>query len=170
MIDPYNRIEPEGSDTRSETLQISALLDRLTRFAQTNDVLVVLMAHPTKLSKNKEGVIDPPSLSDISGSAHFYNKADYGLVVHRNRQMKNVLVKVEKVKFRHLGESGKTFFGYNPVNGRYHLWQPDKTPAWDDTNFLTALRHKREARSVADTSLFPDLPVANPSRYAGLPD
>lgn len=170
VIDPYNRIEPEGSDTRSETLQISALLDRLTRFAQTNDVLVVLMAHPTKLSKNKEGVIDPPSLYDISGSAHFYNKADYGLVVHRNRQLKNVLVKVEKVKFRHLGESGKTFFGYNPVNGRYHLWQPDKTPAWDDTNFLTALRHKREARSVADTSLFPDLHVANPSRYADLPD
>lgn len=28
---------------------------------------------------------DAPSLYDISGSAHFVNKCDVGLVVHRNR-------------------------------------------------------------------------------------
>ena len=28
---------------------------------------------------------DPPNLYDISGSAHFINKADNGIVIHRNR-------------------------------------------------------------------------------------
>lgn len=173
VIDPYNRIEPEGDDRRSETLQISSLLDKLTRFAQTNDVLVILMAHPTKLYKNKEGIIDPPSLYDISGSAHFYNKADYGLVVHRNRQMKNVMIKVEKVKFRHLGESGKAYFCYNGVNGRYLPWEPNKTPIWDDSNFLSAIRKKQAIQSTSQSILFQDFfasPAAHPSGFAGLPD
>lgn len=28
---------------------------------------------------------DPPNLYDISGSAHFINKCDNGIVIHRNR-------------------------------------------------------------------------------------
>ena len=28
---------------------------------------------------------EPPTMYDISGSAHFINKADNGVVVHRNR-------------------------------------------------------------------------------------
>ncbi len=28
---------------------------------------------------------EPPNLYDISGSAHFINKADNGIVIHRNR-------------------------------------------------------------------------------------
>lgn len=31
----------------------------------------------------------PPSLYDISGSAHFINKCDNGIVIHRNRDLKN---------------------------------------------------------------------------------
>lgn len=84
VIDPYNRLEDE-SDGMSETKYISRQLDRLTNFAQQNDVLVILMAHPTKQTKNKDGVIEAPTLYDISGSAHFYNKTDFGIVVHRNR-------------------------------------------------------------------------------------
>ena len=54
VIDPYNRLEDE-SDGMSETKYISRQLDRLTNFAQQNDVLVILMAHPTKQTKNKDG-------------------------------------------------------------------------------------------------------------------
>ncbi len=131
------------------------------------------MAHPTKLYKNKEGIIDPPSLYDISGSAHFYNKADYGLVVHRNRQMKNVMIKVEKVKFRHLGESGKAYFCYNGINGRYLPWEANKTPAWDDSNYLSAIRKKQAMQSATQSILFQDFfasPAAHPAGYTGLPD
>lgn len=135
VIDPYNRLEDE-SDGMSETKYISRQLDRLTNFAQQNDVLVILMAHPTKQTKNKDGVIEAPTLYDISGSAHFYNKTDFGIVVHRNRVENTVEVIVQKVKFRHLGEVGTALFKYNLNNGRYTDYRPNTEPEWDNTNHL----------------------------------
>lgn len=135
VIDPYNRLEDE-SDGISETKYISRQLDRLTNFAQQNDVLVILMAHPTKQTKNKDGVIEAPTLYDISGSAHFYNKTDFGIVVHRNRVENTVEVIVQKVKFRHLGEVGTALFKYNLNNGRYTDYTPNQEPKWDNTNHL----------------------------------
>lgn len=135
VIDPYNRLEDE-SDGMSETKYISRQLDRLTNFAQQNDVLVILMAHPTKQTKNKDGVIEAPTLYDISGSAHFYNKTDFGIVVHRNRVENTVEVIVQKVKFRHLGEVGTALFKYNLNNGRYTDYRPNIETEWDNTNHL----------------------------------
>lgn len=135
VIDPYNRLEDE-SDGMSETKYISRQLDRLTNFAQQNDVLVILMAHPTKQTKNKDGVIEAPTLYDISGSAHFYNKTDFGIVVHRNRVENTVEIIVQKVKFRHLGEVGTALFKYNINNGRYTDYTPNTEPVWDNSNHL----------------------------------
>ena len=39
------------------------------------------VAHPRQMRDWKG---DPPNLYDISGSAHFINKCDNGVVVHRN--------------------------------------------------------------------------------------
>ena len=94
------------------------------------------MAHPTKQTKNKDGVIEAPTLYDISGSAHFYNKTDFGIVVHRNRVENTVEVIVQKVKFRHLGEVGTALFKYNLNNGRYTDYTPNQEPKWDNTNHL----------------------------------
>ncbi len=118
VIDPYNRLDPEEART-SETHVISAQLDKLTNFAIRNDVLVFLMAHPTKPTRDKEGKPLPPTLYDIAGSANFYNKADFGIIIHRNKIDDYVTVKVDKVKFRHLGEGGECYFRYNRKNGRY---------------------------------------------------
>ena len=143
VIDPYNRLENEQGN-RNETQYISALLDKLTNFAQQQDVLVVLMAHPTKMSKNKDGQIEVPKLYDISGSANFYNKADFGLVVHRDRINNTVEVRVQKVKFRHLGEVGTAFFKYNLNNGRYTPYTQDVEPHWDNSNHLIEDQKQRQ--------------------------
>lgn len=143
VIDPYNRLEDE-SDGHNETKYISHQLDKLTNFAQQNDVLVILMAHPTKLYKNKDGVIEAPTLYDISGSAHFYNKTDFGIVVHRNRTDNTVEVGVKKVKFRHLGECGTAVFKYNLNNGRYSPYYPNTDVVWDNSNHLIEEQKQRE--------------------------
>ncbi|MGN1172878.1 MAG: bifunctional DNA primase/helicase [Muribaculaceae bacterium] len=119
VLDPFNRIECEQDKKETETQYISRVLDRLTNFAQQNDVLVFLMAHPTKIKRdNGNGGI--PTLYDINGSANFYNKADFGIIVHRERIAGNyTLVRVEKVKFRHLGQPGDCKFKFNVFNGRY---------------------------------------------------
>jgi twinkle protein len=152
VIDPFNRLDDE-SDGQNETRYISKLLDKLTNFAQVNDVLVILMAHPTKLHKNKDGVIEPPTLYDISGSAHFFNKADFGIVVHRDRPNNTVLVSVEKVKFRHLGECGTATFKYNINNGRYSPYTAGLEPNWDNTNHLVE-DAKQKANDAAEAARF----------------
>lgn len=149
VIDPYNRLESEIG-TRSETLYISEVLDKLTNFAQLNDVLVVLMAHPTKLQKDKQtGQITVPTLYDISGSANFYNKADFGIVVHRDRVENYTIINVAKVKFRHLGEPGRALFKYNLNNGRYTPYEIGQTEInWDNTNHLIASSTEAEKSAM----------------------
>ena len=143
VIDPFNRLDDE-SEYQNETRHISKILDNLTNFAQRNDVLVILMAHPTKQPRNKDGIIEAPTLYDISGSAHFYNKTDFGIVVHRNRIEDYVEVHVQKVKFRHLGSVGTALFKYNLTNGRYVPYTQDIEPVWDNSNHLTKKLRQRE--------------------------
>lgn len=158
VIDPYNRLEDE-SGGRNGTEYISHQLDRMTNFAQQNDLLVILMAHPTKLSKNKDGVVEAPTLYDISGSANFYNKADFGIVVHRNRIEDFTEVHVQKVKFRHLGECGTALFRYNLNNGRYSPYTNGIEPVWDNTNHLTEdYKRRAEEADAAAVFDFDDLP------------
>lgn len=155
VIDPYNRLEAEQGQ-RSETLYISELLDKLTTFAQINDVLIILMAHPTKQPKNKDGVVEAPTLYDISGSANFFNKADFGIVVHRDRINDTVEVHVQKVKFRHLGECGTALFKYNLNNGRYTPYTNGIDPVWDNGNHLQEeqARRAQEAQEAARFNFF----------------
>lgn len=156
VIDPYNRIESEQPAGMNETQYISKVLDKLTNFAQVNDVLVILMAHPKKMYKDATGKMERPNLYDISGSANFYNKADFGLVVHRNKEEGYTDVFVDKVKFRHLGDSGKSArFRYNLQNGRYVPYM-ENGQEWDNTNYL--VKQYREQGERAQTSAFAPMP------------
>lgn len=69
-----------------------------------------------------------PEMYDINGSADFYNKADFGVVVERDDAAGVVRIHVEKVKFKHLGRPGEAQFVYDPVSGRYLPCEEDKSP------------------------------------------
>lgn len=152
VIDPYNRLEDERGGER-ETDYISKILDRLTRFAQQHDILIILMAHPTKPARKKDGQTDPPTLYDISGSAHFFNKTDFGIVVHRNNPNNTVEIRIEKVKFRHLGQAGVAEMKYNLENGRYVPYYREQQPQWDNTNHLAEAARRRAAEAAEAAQL-----------------
>lgn len=118
VIDPWNKLDHSQLRTETETQYVSRALDELTKFAQRNDILIHLVAHPVKIKK-VDGVEPAPTLYDISGSANFYNKAFYGLSVHRAGEFTEL--HVLKVKFRHLGEprGGIVIFKFNINSGRY---------------------------------------------------
>lgn len=160
VIDPYNRLESEQGG-RNETQYISEQLDKLTTFAQLNDVLIILMAHPTKQPRNKDGVIEAPTLYDISGSANFFNKTDFGLVVHRNRTDNTVEVHVQKVKFRHLGECGTALFKYNLNNGRYVPFVNGTEPVWDNSNHIQE-EYRRRIQEAEQAATFDFDPLGYP--------
>lgn len=135
VIDPYNKLDHQYTD--SETQYISRFLDKLISFAKMNDVLVFLVAHPKKMDKDAAGHTRVPSLYDISGSAHFYNKTDYGIIVHRQFNNENIMqneidVYWSKIKFKHLGDQGVTKLKYDYETGRFA-----PTTSFDKSNWLT---------------------------------
>jgi twinkle protein len=83
VIDPYNEIEHHRPASVTETEYVSQLLGKVKRFAQSNDVHVWFVSHPAKMPRDGNS-LPPPTLYDISGSANWANKADLGVVVHRD--------------------------------------------------------------------------------------
>lgn len=170
VLDPFNRIEHEQAGGETETQYISRLLNRMTAFAQQHDILFILMAHPTKVRKdNGNGGV--PTMYDISGSATFFDKADFGIVVHRERdESKNyTLVRVEKVKFRHLGTPGDATFKFNVINGRFIPWKQSESIAVDfRADMVDMIKQKQENKVVIPQTQM-DLPWNNlPSTTASL--
>lgn len=136
VIDPYNRLEHKLPQGMSETHYISSFFDKIGNFAKRKNVVIILVAHPTKMKKEKDGgKYEVPNLYDISGSANFYNKTDFGLTVYRDMIEKEIKVYIQKVKFKHLGEPGVCQWKYNINNGRFEV---DKgfDIDWDNRNYL----------------------------------
>jgi twinkle protein len=121
VVDPWNEIEHSRPDGQGETDYISACLSKFRRFAHLHDVHLWLVAHPTKLKLDEHGKEPLPTLWDISGSAHFRNKADYGLIVWRDIKEpgSDTVASVEKIRFQETGEPGKIRFQYDRVTGRF---------------------------------------------------
>ena len=144
ILDPYNCLEHQIPSGQSETQYISEFLEKLRSFARRRQVLVILAAHPTKMKKDPmSGKFPVPTMYDISGSAAFFNKADFGIAIERDRARGVTRVHVQKVKFRHLGQPGIASFQYNTCCGRFVPMQeskspdiPDEDPKWDNSNWL----------------------------------
>ena len=144
ILDPYNCLEHQIPTGQSETQYISEFLEKLRSFARRRQVLVILAAHPTKIKKDPvSGKFPVPTMYDISGSAAFFNKADFGIAIERDRTQGVTRVHVQKVKFRHLGQPGIASFEYNTHNGRFVNFEEGKTAdlprkevVWDNSNWL----------------------------------
>ena len=119
IIDPYNEIEHALPKGMQETTYISQLLSKIKRFAKAFDVHVWIIAHPAKMQKDKDGNIMCPNLYDISGSANWVNKADCGIVVHRNATPNVTEVHFKKIRFKHVGRQGVCYLLYNRDTGTY---------------------------------------------------
>ena len=130
VFDPLNRFDHEPAPGQTETQYISNLLNKFTEFATQYNCLLILVAHPRKMNRNPTTGANPRvEMYDINGSADFYNKADYGIVVERDKEIGITRVYVDKVKFKHLGVGGVATFVYDPVNGRYLPCEESHDPA-----------------------------------------
>lgn len=97
VFDPVNRFEHTPAPGQSETQYLSNFLNLFTEFATQYNCLVILVAHPRKMNRNPVTNHTPrPEMYDVNGSADFFNKADYGLVVERDKEVGVTRVYVEK--------------------------------------------------------------------------
>jgi 5S rRNA maturation endonuclease (ribonuclease M5) len=133
IIDAFNKLEFNNANA-SELSNIKSVLTKLTMFAQMNNVIIFLIAHPTKMTKNIDGSYNHPDLYSVSGSADFRNQTHDGFSVFRyfkettdpntNEQIKEnqVSFRTEKVKMKFQGSIGSsTYFNYHLPSGRYYV-------------------------------------------------
>jgi twinkle protein len=89
IIDPWNEIEHKRRPDETETDYIGRAIRAIKSFAKVYDVAVWIVAHPKKpLTFGQKPAA--PGLYDISGSSHWANKADYGVVIHRPNKENNI--------------------------------------------------------------------------------
>jgi len=119
MIDPWNEVEHARRRDESVTDYIGRGIRALKRFARLYDVAVIVIAHPTK-DVGRDGKGRPPTLYDIEGSAHWFNKCDHGIVVHRpNAFADEAVLRVAKVRFEQSGEKGEIRLRFDRQTSRF---------------------------------------------------
>jgi twinkle protein len=123
LIDPWNEIEHARHRDESMTDYIGRSIRALKRFARLYEVAVIVIAHPTK-EVGRDGKSRPPTLYDIEGSAHWFNKCDHGVVIDRpNAYVDESVIRVAKVRFDETGEKGEVRMRFDRVSCRYEVLQ-----------------------------------------------
>ena len=118
VIDPFNKVRDVDCTTEDVNRYTMEYLTKIETFAKKYDVLVFIVAHPTKMYKNQNGKIEEPTMYNIKGGGEWYDASYHGLLVHRDYELKTTKVKVLKVKFQNLGENGaEAFFKWEPKSG-----------------------------------------------------
>lgn len=119
VIDAFNKVLLPKGDKLSK---INEVLTKLVNFAQSNNVIVFLVAHPTKMQKKEDGTYSKPTLYDVSGSADFRNQTHNGFTIYRHfdENPRTEFVNT-KTKYNFQGEIGASVdFYYCDKNGRYY--------------------------------------------------
>lgn len=123
VIDPWNELDHSRPGNQTETEYVSCVLTKIRQFARNYGVHVWLVAHPAKLYKDKDGKYPVPTPYDISGSAHYRNKADNAITVWRNvghidQDVSDI--HVQKIRFKEVGRVGLASLRYEAISGIFH--------------------------------------------------
>ncbi len=122
LIDPWNELTHNYAGS-TETEYISKQLKLLGRFVKRHAVHAIVVAHPAKMKKEQidGGMRYPvPTPYDISGSAHFRNKADNCLCMWRDETNPGTsTLFIQKIRRRFVGKVGSAELSYDVVTGRF---------------------------------------------------
>ncbi|MFP4527692.1 MAG: toprim domain-containing protein [Candidatus Kapaibacterium sp.] len=88
VIDSWMKLAHLQRPHESDDKYHARILNTMTDTAIRLGINIYLVAHTTKLKRIPGSLKNyiPPGLYDVSGSAHFYNQADIGIVVHRTHE------------------------------------------------------------------------------------
>ena len=120
VLDPFNKIRDVDAKSDDVNRYTMDYLAKIEAFCKKYDVLVFIVAHPTKMYKGQDGKIEEPTMYNIKGGGEWYDASYHGLLVHRDYDAKTTKVKVLKVKFQNLGENGaEAHFNWEPRSGSF---------------------------------------------------
>lgn len=120
VLDPWTEFEQDRERGETETDFVKRKLTDFIRFIRAEMLHGWIVAHPAKLQRDKNNNYPVPTLYDISGSSHWFNKAHMGISLHRpDKDSNRVQIHVQKVKFRWCGRLGMAELYYDKVTGQY---------------------------------------------------
>lgn len=151
-IDAWNKLDHQRPSSKPIEEFISQELDYLLEFLDREQLLGIVIAHPTKMERIRGGNYRIPSLYDMKGSSAWNEKLDIGLISHRNMyQMTNKKdpdtgddiwelnknaptdLICEKMKFDELGEVGKVRMWMDKTAGdRFVFSDPNKGDGYEE--------------------------------------
>lgn len=106
LIDPWNEVEHCRRRDETEAQYLNRAIRAWKRFALNHEVIVVIVAHPTK-DFARGGDARALTLYDIDGGAAWVNKPDHGVVVDvPDPDTEMTVIHVKKVRFRGTGKRG----------------------------------------------------------------
>lgn len=116
VLDPWNELEHKRNRDETMTEYVGRAIRLIKAFAKRYQVFFWIVAHPTKPQK---GSNEMPGLYDVSDSANWSNKADYGLVYHRPDKAQNqATLAVVKVRMGLPGRCDKASVKFDHRNSR----------------------------------------------------
>ena len=128
VIDPFNKVRDVDAKTEDVNRYTMEYLTKIETFCKKYDVLVIIVAHPTKMYKDANGKIEEPTMYNIKGGGEWYDASYHGILVHRDYEEKTVKAKILKVKFQNLGENGaEAHFKWEHKSGCFIPYEPAYT-------------------------------------------
>lgn len=120
VLDPWNEIDHSRPGHITLTEYVGDTLRTIKRWARRHGVCVIIVAHPKKV----EG---QPNLYDISDSAHWFNKADLGLVIDDRGEPFGTLRDFLVCKVRFVGITGRKANVPMNFDTVLHMYRPYET-------------------------------------------
>ena len=120
VIDPWNEIDHVRPQHMSLTEYVGYAIKQFKKFARRHQIHLIVVAHPSKAIKYVKGKPVRPTLYDISDSAHWFNKCDVGIVIHREGN----LTKFQVAKSRYhdiIGKPATKTYSYNQQLNRFDI-------------------------------------------------
>jgi twinkle protein len=99
VIDPFNKVRSNDAsgDVNVYTLEY---LQKIEIFAKKYDVLVIVVAHPTKMYKDANGKIEEPTMYNIKGGGEWYDASYHGLLFIEIMKTKPLKLKCLRLSFK----------------------------------------------------------------------
>ncbi|OPZ49399.1 MAG: hypothetical protein BWY95_00056 [Bacteroidetes bacterium ADurb.BinA104] len=179
VIDAWNKIEHEQPKWMPETSFISQQLDYLINFNDTYNVHGIIIVHPRKVDLQSDMNYKMPSLYDIKGSSAWKEKADIGILVHRNKLKRRpkheitddmdeedkyytdksapTIVRTEKIRFEEIGEEGSVKLSMDfAKGGSFSLFEPKKDNAEEAPKYAPNNINRYEGKQNDDDFVIQD--------------
>ena len=142
VIDPANWVDQTRAKGGDPLERANYVIGQVVDFAQVENQLTWMVAHPRKPPLMKDGKAYVPEMWDIAGTSDYANKAAWVEILERDFNQARTYIHVKKVRFGHLGDVGDCcvrmdmenhrFVGFNEVrtNGgvvQYEFLASDKS-------------------------------------------